>query len=124
MNIISRKQSENAIKWIEALLSGKYKQGTHFLGDKEKGFCCWGLGCYISKMNYNSNSGWNMDFYNQVGFWDRNGELKKLFYGYSRLDQINDITHAGFKRIGKMLIQTADLHFNFEVAKEIKNHFK
>lgn len=34
-------------KWIEALRSGKYKQGRHCLGDSERGYCCLGVASLI-----------------------------------------------------------------------------
>lgn len=32
-----------AKKWVEALLSGKYKQGTHCLRNADNEFCCLGV---------------------------------------------------------------------------------
>jgi len=32
-------------QWIEALRSGKYRQGKHVLRDKEDKFCCLGVLC-------------------------------------------------------------------------------
>lgn len=41
-----RTLSENQKKWVDALRSGKYKQGTRYLRDGDK-FCCLGVACDI-----------------------------------------------------------------------------
>lgn len=48
-----------AIAWLEALKSGKYKQGKGKLGNDEMGYCCWGLGCKLAKIDYDPTDGWN-----------------------------------------------------------------
>lgn len=117
-------QAVNAITWLEALLSGKYKQGKSKMGNEVIGFCCWGLGCKVVGVESSFSQLWNDDFYNHVGFWEQNGHLKAEFYGKSNLAEINDNTKAGFKRIAKFLIRTADLHFNEYVANEITARFR
>lgn len=37
-----------ATKWVAALRSGEYKQGTKKLGNKYEGYCCLGLGCIVA----------------------------------------------------------------------------
>ena len=125
LDISKRKQSTNAVKWINALLSGNYKQGKHKLGDEQMGFCCWGLGCHIVKMNYEPNSGWDNSFAEYVGFSESDGILgdNLYFYKLNSLPAINDDTKAGFKRIGKMLIDTADKNFAPHVARAIKKYY-
>ncbi len=34
--------------WIDALRSGKYKQGRAELGDEEFGLCCLGVACHVA----------------------------------------------------------------------------
>lgn len=43
----------NAKLWVEALRSGKYEQGTHYL-EKDGKLCCLGVACrlYIEAGNY------------------------------------------------------------------------
>jgi hypothetical protein len=41
--------------WIEALRSGRYKQGMHQLRTVENEFCCWGVLCDIV-----DPEGWNL----------------------------------------------------------------
>jgi hypothetical protein len=39
---------EIAMKWVEALRSGNYKQGQYYIKNNDK-FCCLGVLCDISK---------------------------------------------------------------------------
>ncbi len=48
-------QKEMAMKWIEALRSGKYKQGKNWLcyvKGKTAKYCCLGVLCHINKVPY------------------------------------------------------------------------
>lgn len=51
-------------KWIDALKSGRYKQGKSALKNKHGGYCCLGVACDIVDPN-----GWKCG-----GFW-RYGEM-------------------------------------------------
>lgn len=120
-----KQQSKQAVKWIKALLSGKYKQGKEILGNAETGFCCWGLGCYITNKPYNPQGAWDFAFAETVGFKSREGQLKgTLLYEKDNLATVNDETSAGFKRIGKFLVKHADENFAPYIAKTIKRVFK
>jgi len=44
------KLNPNAQKWVDALRSGKYKQGRYQLNDGT-GLCCLGVGCEVAKDN-------------------------------------------------------------------------
>jgi len=55
-----------AKKWIAALRSGKYKQGTHALKFRDE-YCCLGVLCSISPWRYN---------YTQMT--DKHGMLNKI----------------------------------------------
>jgi len=44
----------NSKKWIEALRSGKYKQGRHHLKNKGE-FCCLGVFCDISGCSWDEH---------------------------------------------------------------------
>jgi len=43
-------------RWLEALRSGKYKQGKEMLQDSEKNFCCLGVLCNL--YNKEKHTGW------------------------------------------------------------------
>lgn len=119
----TKTQIENAIKWIEALLSGEYKQGKYKLGNPKKGFCCWGLGCYIVGREFQGSDVWDNEFYNDIGLNHHEAQITPKFYKHDSLVTVNDETIAGFKRIGKYLIKHASTNFNPEVAKGIEKHF-
>ena len=54
MTYTKEQQRENRKKWVEALRSGKYKQGTGLLFDGEK-YCCLGVLCEVAKINRSFN---------------------------------------------------------------------
>jgi len=119
-----KEQIENAIKWIEALLSGEYKRGKGALGNKTIGFCCWGLGCYVVGKTYDPIDIWDDGFYKWVGFNNMKGYIAPQFYGRDKLARVNDFTNAGFKRIGKYLIKHSATNFEPHVSEGIQKHFK
>lgn len=97
-------------KWIEALRSGKYKQGKGELGDPDTGFCCLGVGCVVLDIPFYSGDSNNSEFATAVGlhtadsdFSDDTGEIQPLFWNQPSLMQANDDTNAGFKRIAKFI---------------------
>ena len=91
-----------ANKWIKALRSGKYKQGTGSLKTKEGKYCCLGVLCEITKKehgfkNYltmtngegSINSTLPIKIVPFTGMKSTSGELK--FKGrYERLSALND----------------------------------
>ena len=125
---IDKKRSDNAILWLEALLSGKYKQGKTQLGNAEIGFCCWGVACHVLKVRYCASNSWEIKIHDKIGFpminGHEEGQLPKglSLYGEKSLMAINDETNAGFKRIAKFLIKHADECFKPTVAASIKLH--
>ena len=54
-----RKLTENQQKWVDALRSGKYKQGRAYL-KYGNGYCCLGVACDVSSV-----SKWDDDRYMQ-----------------------------------------------------------
>jgi hypothetical protein len=117
------KQIKNAIAWIEALISGEYKQGYGYLGD-DNGYCCWGLGCKIVGVPFMKYNGWNNVLYSQIGFKNCGGSVSPLINGvYENLANANDSKQVTFKEIGDYLIANPD-NFVPEVAEGIRQHFK
>ena len=128
MKISNKQKAKNAIKWIEALLSGNYTQNREGeLGSPSKGFCCWGLGCFIVDMPFNSWETWEDDLVKYTGFLDENGRINPP-YIYNKeeivhISTLNDKTTADFKDIANYLIEHCETNFEDYVAEEIKNHF-
>jgi len=138
-----KEQADNAIKWLSALLSGHYAQATHYMEVIENGksyFCCWGVLGHILQKRYpgidavchvakNTETGisiascWNKNSYAYIGFNSFNGDISPDFYGQDSLQDVNDTTNAGFKRIAKYLIKNAKTNFRPGVAKAIQSHY-
>jgi hypothetical protein len=63
---------ENALKWVEALRSGKYTQGSHNLksGVDMVRHCCLGVAAELAGIDIpNRNEGYNAHIYRQVAEW-------------------------------------------------------
>lgn len=105
-------------------MSDKYKQQKGSLGSLEDGFCCWGLGCYVVGLKFKNYHPWNDDFAEYVGYTRIKGDLILQNETMEHLDQLNDEKGKTFIEIGNLLIETAELNFNPEVATAITNHFK
>ena len=125
-------KSENAIKWINELLTTNEKQGTGQLGDQEKGFCCLGLGCYVLGVEYNWSLFNSRDFSDAVGLLSLEGEPTKYYVKGDnqediRLDYIsslNDNHKQSFNDIANHLIQYPEYYFEQKVAEDIKKELK
>lgn len=117
-------KSENAIKWIEGLKSGKYKQAKYKLGDLDTGMCCWGLGCHLTNFDYIPEHTWNWVLYEKIGYKYNGGTFKSNGEcPYTDLVDLNDVGGYNFEEIGNLLIKYAHLNFDVEVACDINNHF-
>ena len=123
----AQEQAKNAIRWIDTLPS--YKQAPMGrrgrLGLKTIGFCCLGAGCKELSIDYDPYGSYSRDFRLSVGLRHSNGSFAddNIYYGEARLDDINDNTNAGFKRISKLMKTHPDWMFNPEVAQLIKEHY-
>lgn len=106
-------------KWLEALRSGEYKQGTGTLRDGEDNFCCLGVLCDVAikngvelavahreddsdDWNYDGNS-WYLPY--RVKEWadlaHDNPEVDKV--GYFRLADLNDEAGLTFAQIADVI---------------------
>ena len=115
---------QNAINWIEALLSGEYPQGAGVLGNAEIGYCCWGLGCFIVGKKYEPKDGWDSELYKYIGFKDTDAQLISHLKGAFSLSLANDDAGVSFEDIARHLVVHADEQFEPEVAAALKDHFK
>lgn len=122
MEITEQEQIDNAIKWLEALLSGKYKQTTEKLGDLKQGFCCWGLGCHIVGVDFDPTAGWNYQLGNKIGWWSSTGTGALFTGNYLGLASLNDNYNWTFETIGKYLIDNPT-NFKSHVAEAITKYF-
>lgn len=99
-----------AKKWVEALRSGKYEQGTRYLKSENK-YCCLGVLCEISNISSfisnfylselpESYYGSRRDLPYEVGQW---GDVKTPLGNIEEFDiclsEINDNEHGTFKEI-------------------------
>ena len=96
-------------KWVEALRSGKYKQGRSRLKDNENHYCCLGVLCDIRAKEFNTvfNSDESKDFPGSIvmdwaGLKHKNPNV--MFDG-SKTDiaTLNDDKHLSFKEIANII---------------------
>ncbi len=96
---------EIAMKWVEALRSGNYKQGTGYLKNNDK-FCCLGVLCDISQLGE-----WDGNYYenklstlpNKVREWaGMNSDLGENYELKNTLSNYND-TGYSFEKIADII---------------------
>jgi hypothetical protein len=116
-------QSENAILWIEKLLTAEadgIKQGKRQLGDAERGFCCLGYGCFVTEIKYNPRLALSFEFRKGVGLIDSCGSSN---VGRSSCASMNDSRGFTFPQIAEQLRDNASSYFIPSVSRSIKEHF-
>lgn len=108
-------------RWIEALESGKYRQGKHALQTRDGGFCCLGVLCDIVKdevgASWQTTQNHDISFalpfivdqnylpvavQNLVGLTSKNPILK-LTDGEHSLDVCNDTLDMNFSQIATLI---------------------
>lgn len=70
---------EFAEKWVAALRSGEYKQGTNYLFNESKdSYCCLGVACVINNVDKNllMSRGWPVD----IKVSDRPSEIPSILF--------------------------------------------
>lgn len=97
--------NKNAKKWIKALRSGKYTQGTGKLRDKDK-FCCLGVACDL----YDKNIWLNLDQANVLPYdvmrWLNLSHNEGSYYNKGRqtfLTYHNDFDKYTFSEIADII---------------------
>lgn len=84
--------------WVEALRSGKYKQGRKALRDKHNKYCCLGVLCDISKKDLKIS--WKEVTEDDVySFKDSYGVLPDVMLGYLGLDCNNVLIKTSNSKI-------------------------
>ena len=123
-------KAENAVKWINTLLTTELNQGRGALGDVESGFCCLGVGCYTLSINYDKYDGTDPDFSDTVGLLNEFGNPTSA--GISNdtctnfddaLVSLNDLHGKTFRQIGYTLIEKPYKYFSEEIADQIEEYF-
>jgi hypothetical protein len=116
-------QSENAILWIEKLLTAKadgIKQGELVLGSQKRGYCCLGYGCFVTNTEYNPFQPLSDHFQKVVGLKD---ECGKPSDGQYSCVVMNDGKKFTFPQIAEQLRDNASSYFIPSVSRSIKEHF-
>lgn len=137
--ITKEKQGKNAIKWIKALLSGKYEQTASYLrsvGFRNKyAYCCWGVGRRVLDLSIKAKEPWDNDreksdmLSEHVGFNNSTGDIRSCPIEYDNdrvyysLGSAND-DGVCFSAIAHHLIVNAHSLFNKEVATIIEKEFQ
>lgn len=116
--------TQNAIIWVNTLLSTEEKQGQGTLGNSFSGYCCLGLGCKTLEVPFDSFNTQSDEFATTVGLYGSLGEPMSDEYTLKDLAALNDEYQYGFHEIGEHLIEFVDSYFKPDIAKGIKEHFK
>lgn len=98
-------------RWVEALESGKYKQGKGFLRDINDNHCCLGVLCDIISKEGNPNCGWDNNCQFRYGNTVRGSCLTEEMsndFGIhwmvcDRLMLMNDTHNYSFKTIARWI---------------------
>ncbi len=123
--ITTDEQITNALRWLEALYSGEYKQLRGDLGKPETGMCCWGVMCYVTGTEYDPNRGWADASGPVVGRLDMHGHIiSPTVDGYNALWELNDKLAWTFPQIADYLVKHAETNFIPEVAAAIKAKYE
>lgn len=90
--------------WVEALRSGKYKQGKHCLKTDDGRYCCLGVLCEVSGQPYDSD--W-LGVPNDIVEWaDLDTWLPEVIdgsRGRTKLSHLNDASNFSFEQIADLI---------------------
>lgn len=119
MSYTKEEQAANRAKWVEALRSGEYRQGSGSLQADGK-FCCLGVACDVAIKNgvplettHRAGDYWlyggmtnilPSQVINWLGLYDAGGEfVDPLEDGAGCLWQANDVSELPFKTIADLI---------------------
>lgn len=93
-------------KWVKALRSGKYKQGTGAL-QNESGYCCLGVACKVLVPNYTTDNGYLIgtlpQTYRNAPKWLSNIDNNFNHITNKNLVVLNDADDYSFDEIADLL---------------------
>ena len=95
-----------AMKWVDALRSGKYKQGHNQLYDKEtNGYCCLGVLCKINKIKITDEVDYIEDIRDQkkLSIKSVSGRILGDFNCNTSLADLNDSGNYAFDEIADII---------------------
>ncbi len=110
--------TKSAILWLNKLLTAKtegIKQGFGRLGDAQIGYCCFGYGCHILKIEHDSRHVFSNEFEDRVG----------LIWPHPKppIVRLNDSYKWPLKKIAEHLIKFPEHYFDKETASGVASHF-
>lgn len=124
--ITKKQQAANAMKWIDTLAFKNYKQGQGVLGNKKVGYCCWGVGCKVMKLDYEPHEEWDGRLYDLIGIpkdFDFSSETKNDYF-HDHFMSLNDELQWKFPRIAAFILIHAHKIFDPTVAKIVRKELK
>jgi hypothetical protein len=121
-----------AMKWADALESGKYKQTTERLFNGKNGYCCLGVACVLAgkKFEFNENSGTYFPNCHDVSAYDDQILPTSIMEAIGMHDEAGTPeTEDGMVKIGKReyssLADANDHGVKFKsIAKYIRDNYK
>lgn len=99
---LTQEQVYNIQMWIEALESGKYKQGKGMLQPTPDTYCCLGVANEVCKLGSNPNM-CNLHSVLELGLWDNYGTCNVTEILSVTLTKLNDTVGWSFKEIANLL---------------------
>ena len=125
---------QNAITWIDKLLTTRMKQGQQELGNSKTGHCCLGVACKVLGVPYRHEASSSKELVPALGlhnsfgiFRDTKAEFEDDGLGSEQtfgLTELNDEADFTFKQIAKRIIDRPHCYFRSGVAKGIRDHYK
>lgn len=124
--ISNEQRLTNAIIWIEALKSGKYRKGIGALGVETEGewsYCCLGVGCKALNIEENFDKGFSYKLMHQIGLIT---EVGYFDYSNNCLTDCNDVNYKNdtdFTNMVNVILNNIDDLFIHPVAKGLKKYY-
>jgi hypothetical protein len=122
--LTSLEKAKNAVKWMKALASGKYRKTTIVLrrdeADGGHSYCCLGVACEVFGIPPELSA--YQEFANVIGIEGRLGDLRYPVLGREKLTSLNDSAFENdttFDRIHSTIVDNFKSVFQPGVAKHL-----